>query len=136
MRKKNKFKTYDTKELSPCPGFKPGIEKRLNDKLVEAKSGNYLFVIKKISEQFKTWVDYEYHSDVTIQIVDTNNVKRIETDLIAPGFGHHGISLNTNRKLHTNSFFTWNDFEEQLFEKALRWQECLNSEGYYIKHKK
>ena len=138
MRRKTKNlkDIYATKDLSPCPGFNNGIEDRLNKRLKEEQSGNYLIVIKKVGEQYKTWIDYEYHSDVVMHIVDQNDLKKVDTELLVPGMGAKGITLNTNRKLHTSSFWTWNDFEEQLFEKALRCQKCINEQGYYLKGRK
>ena len=133
---KNLSEIYAKKDLSPCPGFKSDIIDRLNKKLLENKSGNYLVVIKKVGEQFKTWIDYEYHSDVTIQIVDQTKPDRVDTDLLVPGLGAKGITLNTNRKMHTGSFWNWYDFEDQLFEKALRLQNDINQKGYYLKERK
>ena len=134
--KKSKKNLYPKKDLSPCPGYKSGMEERVNKRLVEAKSGNYLVKIISIGEQFKTWIDYEYHSDITIHIVDQNDVKRVNTDLLVPGLGAKGKELNTNRKVVPNNYFDWNDFEEFTFERLLMLQKSINEEGYYLKEKK
>ena len=132
--KKKTFKQYEAKDLSPCPGFNTGIEDRINSRLVEAQSGNYLIKLHKVGTQYKTWIEYEYHSDVDITITDiTNSMKNI--GLTVPGMGAKPIELNTMKKLHTSSFWTWDDFEEQLFQKALKAQICINTEGYYAKQK-
>ena len=137
MKKKTKNlkEIYAKKDLSPCPGFNTGIEDRLNKLLIDNKSGNYLVKIIKVGEQYKTWIDYEYHSDVDIEITDLTN-KDKTVGVTVPGMGAKPIELNTKRKLHTGSFWTWNDFEEQLFEKALRCQTTINNEGYYPKERK
>ena len=134
--RKSKIKAYEKKDLSPCPGYNNGIVDRLNKRLVEAKSGNYVLKIQSIGEQFKTWINYEYHSDVVVHIIDTNDVKRTNTDLLVPGLGPNGIELNRNRKIVPNNYFTWNDFEEFTFERLLRLQTTINEEGYYVRNKK
>ena len=135
MRKSKIRSIHNTPVLTPCPiVLKDKIIKELNLKLIEANSGNYIIQIQSIGDLEKTWIDYEYHSDVKIIISDRNNIDRAE-GVTVPGFGSKPIPLNQKYKLHTSSFFTWDLFEDQLFEKVLRAQTTINNEGYYPKIK-
>ena len=132
--KKTKIRSiHNAPVLTPCPVVL--IDKTINEinnKLVESKTGNYLIKIQSIGELYKTWIDYEYHSDIYVTIIDTNN-KTKQFGVTAPTFGPKPIELNVKRKLHTGSFFTWDLFEDQLFDKCLRSQLTINNEGHYAK---
>lgn len=126
---------HGAKELSPCPVvLKDTVINNINNKLIEAKSGNYLIKLISISDLYKVWIDYEYFSDVMIEVTNTNNPK-LTTGLNVPGLGPKPIELNVKRKLHTSSFWTWDQFEDQLLDKALKQQISINEEGYYAKSK-
>lgn len=132
MRKR---KTIHTQvDLPPLP---PLFEKdkfidNINNKLVEAKSGNYLIKLIDLKDGRRTWVSYEYHYDIICQITDLNDAKR-EYGVIVPGLGKDPIQLNTNRKIIPSNFFDFNNFEEQLMDRLLKWQICINEEGHYDK---
>ena len=134
--KKSKIRSiHNTPALTPCPiVLKDKIVKEVNSKLIDSKSGNYLIQIQTIGDLYKTWIDYEYHSDIHVHIIDTNNKDKM-IGLTVPGMGAKPIELNKKYKLHTNSFWTWDLFEDQLLEKCLRSQKCINEEGYYAKSK-
>ena len=135
--KKTKIRSiHEGKPLTPCPiTLKDSVIKEVNTKLVDAKSGNYLIKVISMSDLYKTWIDYEYHTDVMVEITDTNN-KLNKFGVTAPTFGPKPIELNVKRKLHTGSFFTWNKFNDQLFEKCIRSQLTINNEGRYINERK
>ena len=132
MKKSKERSLHNKITMPPCPPLvdKDGVIKKLNTKLKELNSGNYLIVIKEIKEFRRLWVTYEYYSDIIIHIVDLNDSKR-ELGVIVPGLGSKPLQLNKNRKLYTNGFLDWFDFEEQLFEVASRWQLTINNEGHY-----
>lgn len=133
MRRKKNAKMPEV-ELQPAPLLvdRDSMISRLNKKLVDSKSGNYVIVIKKISDLRRVNINFEYYADVTMHVVDNVNPGR-SVGLMVPGMGPKPIDLNKNMRLHTNVFFDWDDFEESLFEKALRWQNNINEEGYYGK---
>tara|TARA_B110000211_G_C14010977_1_gene523124 strand:+ start:658 stop:1059 length:402 start_codon:yes stop_codon:yes gene_type:complete len=132
--KKTKIRSiHNAPVLTPCPiVLKDTIIKEVNNRLVDAKSGNYLIKLITIGDLYKTWIDYEYHSEVMVEITDLNN-KNNTTGVTAPTFGPKPIVLNVKRKLHTGSFFTWDLFMDQLLEKCLRSQLTINNEGRYVK---
>ena len=132
-----KIKSIHNKvQLSDCPiVLKDKVKEEINNKLVDNKTGNYLIQIESISDLYKTWIDYEYHCDVNVIITDINDKSRME-GVTVPGMGPKPISLNSKYKLHTSSFFTWELFEDQLLNKCLKAQKCINEEGYYAKEKK
>ena len=132
--KKTKIRSiHNAPVLTPCPiVLKDTVIKEVNNRLVDAKSGNYLIKLITIGDLYKTWIDYEYHSEVMVEITDLNN-KNNTTGVTAPTFGPKPIALNVKRKLHTGSFFTWDLFMDQLLEKCLRSQLTINNEGRYVK---
>ncbi len=134
--KKSKIRSiHNAPVLTPCPiVLKDKIIEEINNKLIDAKSGNYLIKIISIGDLHKTWIDYEYHSDIMIEITNLNN-PNLTTGLTVPGLGPKPIELNVKRKLHTNSFWTWDLFMDQLLDKALKQQISINEEGYYAKSK-
>ena len=132
--KKTKIRSiHNAPVLTPCPiVLKDTVIKEVNNRLVDAKSGNYLIKLITIGDLYKTWINYEYHSDVMIEVTDLNN-KDNKFGVAAPTFGPKPIELNVKRKLHTGSFFTWDFFQDQLLEKCLRSQLTINNEGRYVK---
>ena len=47
--------------------------------------------------------------------------------------GAKPIELNVDRELLPTNYFTWESFDEVLFERLARWQNSINQEGYYPK---
>ncbi len=106
---------------------------QINEKLSDAKSGNYLVKVTNIGEKRRSnFCSYEFFVDVTFQVVDLNNAKR-KTGVIVPGFGPKPIELNVNLKLCPSAYYDWEDFNESLFDKLLKKQKSINEEGYYKK---
>ena len=109
---------------------------RINNKLKELNSGNYLIQIQKLNEiRDSKYASYEYYRDCIIHIIDTTNTKR-EIGLNVPGLGPKPIELNKNRTLHHSMYFRFNDFEEELTERCIRWQLTINNEGRYVQDRK
>ena len=132
MKKSKKRSAFD-KPIMPPTNDLVSVEdtiNRINKKLEEQKDGNYRIVIKEIKPFRRIWITYEYYADVFMHIIDIHNPKR-ETGVIVPGMGNKPIELNKRKQLNTNSFVDWFPFEDQLFERAGRWQTTINEEGHY-----
>jgi len=43
------------------------------------------------------------------------------------------IELNVERELHPTNYFTWENFDEVLFNRLSKTQKEINEEGYYKK---
>ena len=105
----------------------------LNQKLSELKSGNYLIQVTNISDKRPNkYYSKEYFVTVKYQVTDSNNIKR-KFGVIVPGMGAKPIELNVDRELHPTNYFSWESFDEVLFERLARWQNNINQEGYYPK---
>jgi len=105
----------------------------LNQKLSELKSGNYLIQVTNISDKRPNkYYSKEYFVTVKYQVTDLNNIKR-KFGVIVPGMGAKPIELNVDRELHPTNYFSWESFDEVLFERLARWQNNINQEGYYPK---
>ena len=63
---------------------------------------------------------------------DLNNIKR-KFGVIVPAMGAKPIELNVERELHPTNYFTWESFDEVLFDRLSRTQKSINEEGYYKK---
>ena len=61
-----------------------------------------------------------------------NNPKR-KYGVIVSGLGAKPIELNVDRELLPTNYFTWQNFDEVLFERLSRWQNNINQDGYYPK---
>ena len=61
-----------------------------------------------------------------------NNPKR-KFGVIVPGMGAKPIELNVNLELIPSNYFTWENYDEVLFDRLSRKQEEINKEGYYPK---
>ena len=106
---------------------------QLNQKLSEIKSGNYLIPVTNISDKRPNkYYSKEYFVTVTYQVTDLNNTKR-KFGVIVAGMGAKPIELNVNRELHPTNYFTWESFDEVLFDRLSRTQKSINEEGYYKK---
>ena len=47
--------------------------------------------------------------------------------------GAKPIELNVNRELHPTNYFTWESFDETLFQRLSKTQKEINEDGYYPK---
>jgi len=105
----------------------------LNQKLSELKSGNYLIKVTSIGDKRPNkYYSKEYFVTVKYQVTDLNNPKR-KFGVIVAGMGAKPIELNVDRELLPTNYFTWESFDEVLFERLARWQNSINQEGYYPK---
>ena len=105
----------------------------LNQKLSEIKSGNYLIKITSIGDKRPNkFYSKEYFVTVKYQVTDLNNTKR-KFGVIVAGMGAKPIELNEDRELLPTNYFTWENFDEVLFERLARWQNSINQDGYYPK---
>ena len=106
---------------------------QLNQKLSEVKSGNYLIQVTNISDKRPNkHYSKEYFVTVKYQVTDLNNPKR-KFGVIVAGMGAKPIELNIDRELLPTNYFTWENFDEVLFERLVRWQNSINQEGFYPK---
>ena len=106
---------------------------QLNQKLSEIKSGNYLIQVTNISDKRPNkYYSKEYFVTVTYQVTDLNNTKR-KFGVIVAGMGAKPIELNVNRELHPTNYFTWESFDETLFQRLCKTQKEINEDGYYPK---
>ena len=105
----------------------------LNQKLSELKSGNYLIKVTSIGDKRPNkYYSKEYFVTVKYQVTDLNNPKR-KFGVIVAGMCAKPIELNIDRELLPTNYFTWESFDEVLFERLARWQNSINQEGYYPK---
>ena len=105
----------------------------LNQKLSELKSGNYLIKVTSIGDKRPNkYYSKEYFVTVKYQVTDLNNPKW-KFGVIVAGMGAKPIELNIDRELLPTNYFTWESFDEVLFERLARWQNSINQEGYYPK---
>ena len=106
---------------------------QLNQKLSEIKSGNYLIKITSIGDKRPNkFYSKEYFVTVKYQVTDLNNTKR-KFGVIVAGMGAKPIELNEDRELLPTNYFTWENFDEVLFERLARLQNSINQDGYYPK---
>ena len=106
---------------------------QLNQKLSELKSGNYLIKVISIGDKRPNkYYSKEYFVTVKYQVTDLNNPKK-KYGVIVAGMGAKPIELNVDRELLPTNYFTWESFDEVLFERLARWQNSINQEGYYPK---
>jgi len=106
---------------------------QLNQKLSEIKSGNYLIQVTNISDKRPNkYYSKEYFVTVTYQVTDLNNTKR-KFGVIVAGMGAKPIELNVDRELHPTNYFTWESFDETLFQRLCKTQKEINEDGYYPK---
>ena len=106
---------------------------QLNQKLSQIKSGNYLIQVTNISDKRPNkYYSKEYFVTVTYQVTDLNNTKR-KFGVIVAGMGAKPIDLNVNRELHPTNYFTWESFDETLFQRLSKTQKEINEDGYYPK---
>ena len=106
---------------------------QLNQKLSEIKSGNYLIKITSIGDKRPNkFYSKEYFVTVKYQVTDLNNPKR-KFGVIVAGMGAKPIELNVDRELLPTNYFTWENFDEVLFERLARLQNSINQDGYYPK---
>ena len=105
----------------------------LNQKLSELKSGNYLIKVISIGDKRPNkYYSKEYFVTVKYQVTDLNNPKK-KYGVIVAGMGAKPIELNIDRELLPTNYFTWESFDEVLFERLTRWQNSINQDGYYPK---
>jgi len=105
----------------------------LNQKLSEIKSGNYLIKVISIGDKRPNkYYSKEYFVTVKYQVTDLNNPKK-KYGVIVAGMGAKPIELNVDRELLPTNYFTWESFDEVLFERLTRWQNSINQDGYYPK---
>ena len=105
----------------------------LNQKLSEIKSGNYLIKVTSIGDKRPNkYYSKEYFVTVKYQVTDLNNPKR-KYGVIVAGMGAKPIELNIDRELLPTNYFIWENFDEVLFERLVRWQNRINQEGFYPK---
>ena len=105
----------------------------LNQKLSDMKSGNYLIKVTSIGDKRPNkYYSKEYFVTVKYQVTDLNNPKR-KFGVIVPGMGAKPIELNVNLELIPRNYFTWENYDEVLFDRLSRKQEEINKEGYYPK---
>ena len=105
----------------------------LNQKLSEIKSGNYLIKVTSIGDKRPNkYYSKEYFVTVKYQVTDLNNPKR-KYGVIVAGLGAKPIELNVDRELLPSNYFTWQNFDELLFERLSSWQSSINQDGYYPK---
>ena len=106
---------------------------QLNQKLSEIKSGNYLIQVTNISDKRPNkYYSKEYFVTVEYQVTDLNNTKR-KFGVIVAGMGAKPIELNVDRELHPTNYFTWESFDETLFQRLCKTQKEINEDGYYPK---
>jgi len=106
---------------------------QLNQKLSELKSGNYLIKVISIGDKRPNkYYSKEYFVTVKYQVTDLNNPKK-KYGVIVAGMGAKPIELNIDRELLPTNYFTWESFDEVLFERLTRWQNSINQDGYYPK---
>lgn len=107
----------------------------LNQRLSELQSGNYLIKVKSIGDRRPNkYYSKEYFMTVKYQVTDLNNPKR-KLGVIVSGMGAKPIELNVDRELHPTNYFTWENFDEVLFNRLSKTQKEINKEGYYKKDK-
>ena len=105
----------------------------LNQKLSDMRSGNYLIKVTSIGDKRPNkFYSKEYFVTVKFQVTDLNNPKR-KYGVICNGFGSKPIELNVDRELLPTNYFTWENFDEILFDRLSRTQKSINEEGYYKK---
>ena len=105
----------------------------INKRLSELKSGNYLIKVTSIGDKRPNkYYSKEYFVTVKYQVTDLNNPKK-KYGVIVAGMGAKPIELNVDRELLPTNYFTWESFDEVLFERLTRWQNSINQEGYYPK---
>ena len=105
----------------------------INERLSELKSGNYLIKVTSIGDKRPNkYYSKEYFVTVKYQVTDLNNPKR-KYGVVVPGLGAKPIELNEERELLPTNYFTWQNFDEVLFERLARWQNSINQDGYYPK---
>jgi len=106
---------------------------QLNQNLSEVKSGNYLIKVTSIGDKRPNkYYSKEYFVTVKYQVTDLNNPKR-KFGVIVAGMGAKPIELNIDRELLPTNYFIWENFDEVLFERLVRWQNSINQEGFYPK---
>ena len=105
----------------------------LNQKLSDIRSGNYLIKVTSIGDKRPNkYYSKEYFVTVKFQVTDLNNPKR-KFGVLVPGMGAKPIELNTEMELLPRNYFSWENFDEKLFERLVRTQKDINQEGYYPK---
>ena len=105
----------------------------LNQRLSELQSGNYLIKVKSIGDRRPNkYYSKEYFMTVKYQVTDLNNPKR-KLGVIVSGMGAKPIELNVDRELLPTNYFTWENFDEVLFNRLSKTQKEINEEGYYKK---
>ena len=105
----------------------------LNQKLSELQSGNYLMKVTSIGDKRPNkYYSKEYFVTIKYTVTDLNNIKR-KFGVIVSGMGSKPIELNVERELLPTNYFTWESFDEVLFERLAKWQNSINQEGYYPK---
>ena len=105
----------------------------LNKKLSDIRSGNYLIKVTSIGDKRPNkYYSKEYFVTVKFQVTDLNNPKR-KFGVLVPGMGAKPIELNTEMELLPRNYFSWENFDEKLFERLVRTQKDINQEGYYPK---
>ena len=105
----------------------------LNQRLSELQSGNYLIKVKSIGDRRPNkYYSKEYFMTVKYQVTDLNNPKR-KFGVIVSGMGAKPIELNVDRELLPTNYFTWENFDEVLFNRLSKTQREINQEGYYKK---
>ena len=107
----------------------------INERLSELKSGNYLIKVTSIGDKRPNkYYSKEYFVTVKYQVTDLNNPKR-KYGVVVSGLGTKPIELNEDRELLPTNYFTWQNFDEVLFERLARWQNSINQDGYYPKNR-
>ena len=105
----------------------------LNYKLSELHSGNYLIKVIRVGDKRPNkYYSKEYFVSVKYQVTDLNNIKR-KFGVIVSGMGSKPIELNVERELLPTNYFTWENFDEVLFNRLSKTQREINEEGYYKK---
>ena len=105
----------------------------LNQRLSELQSGNYLIKVKSIGDRRPNkYYSKEYFMTVKYQVTDLNNPKR-KFGVIVSGMGAKPIELNVDRELLPTNYFTWENFDEVLFNRLSKTQREIKEEGYYKK---
>jgi len=105
----------------------------LNQKLSDLQSGNYLIKVKSIGDRRPNkYYSKEYFITVKYKVTDLNNPKR-KFGVIVSGMGAKPIELNVDRELLPTNYFTWENFDEVLFNRLSKTQREINEEGYYKK---
>jgi len=105
----------------------------LNQKLSELQSGNYLMKVTSIGDKRPNkYYSREYFVTIKYTVTDLNNIKR-KFGVIVAGMGSKPIELNVERELLPTNYFTWESFDDKLFERLSKTQREINEEGYYKK---